>query len=102
MNCILKKCPHPASDKKVSACTTLGECGASHALARSREIGGYEVLRKNNPTVDALINAGLVSYSPTSSAIIVLKAVTRGVDEARNLIAQGRRLLRLKREGVAL
>jgi hypothetical protein len=74
VNCIFKKCPHPASDKKVSACTTLGECGAAHALARSREIGGYEVLRSNNPTVDALKKAGLVSYAPISQTVEVIKA----------------------------
>lgn len=77
MNCILKKCPHGASDNKVSACTTLGECGAAHALERAREINGYEVLRNHNPTVDALKKAGLVSFTPISQSVEIIKATTQ-------------------------
>lgn len=55
MDCILRECPHD----KGKACQSLGTCGADYALRKARESGGYRVINFNNPTVAALLRAGL-------------------------------------------
>lgn len=79
MTCILKKCAHPGSDKHPSACRSLaaagmGECGATYALARAAEPGGYLVLSHGNLTVKALVAAGFAYTRPVDSHSCIVVA----------------------------
>lgn len=71
MNCILQQCAHV----KQQACAALGECGAAHALERSRSPSGYEVHANSNPTIGALLRTGLVTESSFNGRTMVVRAV---------------------------
>jgi hypothetical protein len=71
MNCILNKCAWA----KDGCCRSLGECGASHALDRAREPGGYEVLSRDNRTIEGLVKAGFATAVPADfGRILIVKA----------------------------
>lgn len=75
MDCILKRCAHHEDSKPGRPCRSLEECGAAYALDRSRDPGGYEVIDGNNPTIDALKRAGLVTMTRCSERTSIATAV---------------------------
>lgn len=76
MICILKRCAWHGRN-----CHVLGECGASYALSRASEPGGYEVLSWENLTIEGLIDAGLVEATRTNNGTLIVKAVSSGRTE---------------------
>jgi hypothetical protein len=76
--CILKGCAHGKGPLK-GPCRSLGMCGAKHVLELARRPGGYDVLFApagdgNNPTVAALLKAGLVIKSSGDWGVVNIKA----------------------------
>ena len=74
MNCIFSKCAWA----KEGCCNSLEECGASYALTRAREPGGYEVLSRDNRTINGLVKAGLAVAVPTNDGTLIVKAKASG------------------------
>src|ERR1700692_1493159 len=80
MTCILRSCAHPGGAKGPSACCSLaaagmGECGAAFALELSKRNDGYLVIERNNPTIEALQRAGLITTKYAGDGCLICHAV---------------------------
>lgn len=91
MTCILKSCAHG----KTTCCASLakaglGECGAAYALDLASRNDGYLVITHNNPTIDALVKAGLVTVKRVVGGCGIVRTV-KVSGEKTNRNARGRR-----------
>jgi hypothetical protein len=82
MNCMMKKCVHPATTKSASGCDLFGECGCRYALERARELDGLLVHMSGNMTIDALRRAGLVTVTNNDGYTGLVRAVASKADAA--------------------
>lgn len=69
LHCILKVCP------TLGGCKGNDRCGAAYVLAQAQRPQGYEVIRHNNPLLNAMIKAGMVRapLRKTGNLLIVAK-----------------------------
>jgi hypothetical protein len=70
MTCILGGCPHA----KAGRCQLLGECGANYALTRARAPSGYDMIRFENVTLKALLDANLVEEVAFEGRCVTVRA----------------------------
>jgi len=75
MNCMMKKCVNPAGAGSRSGCDILGQCGCRYALERARELGGHEVHIHDNRTIQALLDAGMITVTGRSGWTATVRAV---------------------------
>lgn len=102
MTCTLKSCPHG----KTTRCASLeaiggGECGAAYALELSRRNDGYLVLGYNNPTIEALRGAGLITTKDAGDGCLIARAVHIAPAVTRN-VGHGSRWARAREIGPVL
>ena len=76
MTCILKSCAHKDSNRcALLAKSGRGECGAAFALEMSKRNDGYLVVARDNPTIDGLRKAGLITTTNVGDGCVIARAV---------------------------
>jgi hypothetical protein len=76
MGCILKSCAHAKTTRCASLhAAGLGDCGAAYALDLAKRNDGYLVIARENPTIDALKRAGLITTTDVTGGYLIARAV---------------------------